>query len=173
MGVVVLVAVAGTLVAVPLGGAVGIGLFLGVFGGAMGLAFRSDLPRVRHPVLAGAAVCAAPALYPGLSEAVGHGAALAVVAALVLTCPWLHRRAARGLRRLVPPRSVGSGATAPPDRALRLQWDESTRQLERASTVGERLLLVRVREQILDDLVAASGGVLPGDVWAGAGRHER
>jgi urease accessory protein UreE len=54
---------------------------------------------------------------------------------------------------------------APQQEALRLQWDESTRQLNRASTGRERVLVLSLREQILDDIARQTDGALPDYVW--------
>ena len=160
----VLTAVAGTVVAMRLDLILAIVFTMVLFGGVMGYAFKDDLPEVRHPVLGAAALFTAPALYPGLSQFLGAAAA-AVVAVLVLTSPFVVARAGKRLRpRLLPPQ-VELAALAGPDEALRRQWTESTRQLDRAATLQDQLLIVRIREQILDDVVDRTGGQLPDYVW--------
>jgi len=102
-----------------------------------------------------------------LSQVLGP-AAVGVVAALVLTSPAVTSHMERRLRgRLLPTQTELAGMGAPDD-ALRRQWMESTHQLENASTLRERLLVVHLREQILDDLVERSGGAVPEYVWSSA-----
>lgn len=161
----VLLAVVGTLLRVPLDGALGLGVLLAMFGAGLGHGFAPDLPHVRHPRLVGAALCTTPALYPGLTELVGH-LALALVALLVVTSPGVWARLRRRLHSR--PGLVGADALlAAPDVALRLQWEESTRQLGAARTPREKAGLVRLRQHILDDVLTRSGGELPGYVWNG------
>jgi hypothetical protein len=160
-----LVGLVGTALTVPLEAALAMGLMLALFGGLMGLSFASDLPRVKHPVLAGAALFTVPGLCPGLSALLGP-AGLGALVLLVATCPALVSFVARMLRGRVLPSETERAGMASPEDALRLQWEESTRQLERASSIEERLLVVHAREQILDDVMARSEGELPGYVWS-------
>jgi hypothetical protein len=164
--VTVAVALLGTVLTVPLEGVIGMGIMLAIFGGSLGLTYRPDLPDVKHPVLAGAVLFMLPALYPGLAGVLGE-AALVLVGLLVLTSPWVTTRLVRWLRGRVLPTADQAAMEASPAEALRLQWEESTRQLARAASVPDQLLLVRLREQILDDVLARNGGVLPTYVWAG------
>jgi hypothetical protein len=137
----------------------------------MGLALKQDLlPGIKHPILGGAALFVAPLLYPGLSQVLGP-AAIGAIAALVLTSPWIVSFIGSRLRGRVLPSQTEVAGMAAPDEALRLQWMESTRQLERASTPRQRLLVVHLREQILNDLVERSGGALPDFVWSSVRGH--
>lgn len=166
------VALLGTALGVPLASVLGLACVLAAFGASMGYLYGPELPGVRHPVLASTALFAAPALYPGLAHVVGGGGALGVVAVLVLSSPWGSARLLPHLRgRFVPTREQAALAATPED-ALRWQWEESTRQLALASTVRERLLLVALRQEILDDVVARSGGLLPDYLWTGERRPE-
>lgn len=165
----VAIGLAGTLLAVPLEAVVAVGLMLVVFGALMGYAFKDELPRVRHPILIGAALFTGPGLYPGLAELLGP-AAVGLVALLAVLSPPVVSLTVRRLRGRLLPSETECAAMAPPEQALRLQWVESTRQLERAATLDEQLLVVQAREQILDDLVERSNGVLPDYVWRPASR---
>jgi hypothetical protein len=144
-----------------------------LFGGVMGYAFKEDLPHVRHPVVGGALLFTAPALYPGLSQLLG-AAAGGAVAVLALTSPFIVFRAGGLLRRRLSPTTVEEAAMMGPDEALRRQWMASTHQLRRAETIQDRLLIVRAREQILDDLAERTVGQFPDYVWntlGGSGDH--
>jgi hypothetical protein len=160
-------AVVGSLGAMAWGSALLLGVLLAVFGGVLGLALGPELTgRVGRPVLAGAALAVATALSLGLGHLIGGLPALGVVVALGALSPFVTSRAARWLRgRALPGRTLAA-ASAPPGEALRLQWKESGRQLAMATTPSELLLIVRVRQQILDDLLERSGGVLPDYVWS-------
>jgi len=165
VGVTGSVAVAGTVLIFSIEATFALLVATALFGAIMGLAVKGELPDDRHPILGGAAVFAAPLLYPGLSLVLGP-AAIGVVAALVLTSPWVASGIERRLRGRVLPSQTEVAGMAPPDEALRLQWMESTRELERASTLPERLLVVHLREQILNDLVERSDGAVPEFVWS-------
>lgn len=137
---------------------------LAVFGSLIALTMRDELAHVRYPVPKGAALAAVPALVPGLSQVAGPaGTATAVVVAVA--SPWVVTRALRRVRPWLLPSLLVQAAMADEDDALRRQWAESTRQLQRATTVGERMVVVGVRQQILDDVAARSGGPLPSFVW--------
>ena len=74
-----------------------------------------------------------------------------------------------GLRQAT--RRLGSSdieraALANEDEALRLQWLASTALLETGTTDKERLDVVHVRSQILDDLAERWGAQLPDYGWA-------
>jgi len=161
----VALALLGTVRAMPLAVFAASSFALATVGAMLGLAFRPDLPGVRHPILGGALILLLPGLYPGLAELVGP-AAPGVVTVLVLTSPWLAARIVRWSRGRLLPTETQVAASAPPEEALRRQWEESTRLLELASTPRERMLAVDVRAQILDDLLRQTHGVLPGYVWA-------
>lgn len=137
---------------------------LAVFGALIALTLRDDFEHVKHPVLKGAALAVVPTLVPGLSQVAGPaGTATAVVVALA--SPWVVSRVLGSVQPwLLPSRLVQAGM-ADEDEALRRQWAESTRQLRRAGTVADRLVVVQVRQQILDDITARSGCPLPAFVW--------
>lgn len=160
------VALVGTLLTVPIASLVGLGMLLATFGGAMGLTYKPELPEIRHPVLLGAGLFTLPALYPGLTHLVGV-AALALVAVLVATSPWVWPRLVQWMRGRVLPTEDESAVLASPHDALRRQWEESTRQLARAPTVHDQLLLVMLREEILEDMISDGDGALPDYVWVG------
>jgi hypothetical protein len=136
------------------------GFALAMFGGLLAVAFKDDLAGVRHPVLWGAALAVLPALLPGLSRALGD-ATIFVLTALVVGSPWVVARIERRLRPWLGPSRMFQAGMAAPDEALRRQWAESTRQLGEATSVADRLIVVHVREQILDDVAARHGGELP------------
>lgn len=140
------------------------GFALAVFGGLMALTFKEELAGVRHPVLSGAVLATTPALLPGLTRVLGDATA-PVLLVLVLTSPWVVERAERRLRPWLGPARILRAGMAAPDEALRRQWAESTRQLGEATTVGDRLIVVHVRQQILDDVAARYGDRLPAFVW--------
>jgi hypothetical protein len=77
------------------------------------------------------------------------------------------------ISRLIPNRCLPSDAEragmAPPDEALRRQWTESTKQLCNASSDDDRLLLVGLRAQVLDDIVDRRDRMCPGweASWSG------
>jgi hypothetical protein len=159
-----LAALVGSVVAMRLEMFLAILFTMAMFGGVMGYAFKEDLPEVRHPILGGAVLFTTPTLYPGLSQPLG-AAAVGVVAALALTSPFIVAQAGNRLRPRMLPSRVVMAALAGPDEALRRQWMESTRQLDQAATIQGQLLIVQVREQILDDLTDRNGGQLPDYVW--------
>lgn len=164
VGLTVTLALVGTALETPVWMIAGVGFFLASFGAVMALAFKADLPRLRHPVLAGAVLFTAPALCPGLARPLGPVQAVLVVGLLVVTCPAIAPRVVRRLRGRLLPSQEELAVMAPQQKALRLQWDESTRQLSRASTERERVLVLSLREQILDD-IARTEGALPDYVW--------
>lgn len=159
-----LIGLGGTVVAVPLSLILWTGVALAVFGALMAVSFKEDLAGVRHPILWGAALAVAPALVPGLSRVLGD-ATLPVVVLLVVASPWVVTLAERRLRPWLRPASIVRAGMAAPDEALRRQWEESTRQLGEAGSVADRLVVVQVREQILDDVAARHGGQLPAFIW--------
>jgi hypothetical protein len=159
-----LIGLGGTIVTVPLSLVLWTGVALAAFGALMALSFKEDLADVRHPLLWGAALAIAPALVPGLSRVLGD-ATLPVVVGLVVASPWIVALAQRRLRQWLRPASIVRAGMAAPDEALRRQWEESTRQLGEAASVADRLVVVHVREQILDDVAARHGGQLPAFVW--------
>jgi hypothetical protein len=168
VGLAAIVALVGTVLETPLGMILGIGFFLASFGALMALGFRADLPRIRYPVLLGAVLFTAPALYPGLARILGQVPAVLVVGLLAATCPAVAPRVVRRLRGRLLPSQEELAVMAPHQEALRLQWEESTRQLNRASSERERVLILSLREQILDDIARQSAGALPEYVWASA-----
>ena len=159
-----LLGLGGTVATVPPTLILWTGFALAMFGGLMAVAFKDDLAGVRHPVLWGALLAVLPTLLPGLSRVLGD-ATVPVLAVLVVGSPWVVVRMERRLRpRLGPSRMFQAGMAAP-DEALRRQWTESTRQLGEATSVADRLIVVHVREQILDDVASRHGGQLPAFVW--------
>lgn len=162
----VILAVAGTLGALPLAALVGIGSCLALFGAMMGLAFKTDLSRVSHPVRLGAALAIAPGLMPGLVHVLGPAAAGVCGVLLIVTSPRASSWLVSLMRGRVLPSQTQQAGMAPPHDALRRQWEESTRMLDSSTTLRERLLVVNMREQILEDLLEQAGGVLPEYVWA-------
>ena len=113
---------------------------------------RDDLEHVKHPVLKGAALAVVPTLVPGLSQVAGP-AGTATAAVVALASPWLVSRVLRSVQPwLLPSRLVQAGM-ADEDEALRRQWAESTRQLRRAGTVADRLVVVQVRRLVHDPLI--------------------
>lgn len=166
VGLTVTVAVAGTLGTFPLVALLAIGACLASFGAMLGLAFKTDLPRVRHPVLGGVALALAPGSMPGLAHVIGPAAAVAWGVLLIvmspLACGWLISI----MRGRVLPSRIQQAGMAPLDDALRRQWETSRGMLDSSATLSERLLVVDLREQILEDLLDQAGGVLPDYVWA-------
>lgn len=160
----VLLAAVATAFTMELGVIFAAAFALAVFGTLIALTLRDDLGHVRHPVPKGAALAVVPVLVPGLSHVAGPaGTATAVVVAA--GSPWVLTRVLRRVRPWLLPSLLVQAGMADEDDALRRQWAESTRQLQRATTVAERMVVVQVREQILDDVVARSGGPLPSFVW--------
>lgn len=164
----VIVALVGTALETSVWVGLGIGIFLASFGAVMAVGFKADLPHLRHPVLAGVVLFTAPALYPGLARTLGPVPAVLVVGVLVVTCPAVSPRVVRRLRRHLLPSREEMAVMAPQKEALRLQWDETTHQLNRASTERERALVLSLREQILDDIARQTDGALPDYVWNSA-----
>ena len=163
-GGVCLLGLGGTAVALAPSLILWTGFALAMFGGLMAVTFKDDLAGVRHPVLSGAALATVPALLPGLSRVLGDATG-AVLAVLVLSSPWVVVRAERRLRPWLGPARIVRAGMAAPGEALRRQWAESTRQLGEATSVADRLIVVHVRQQILDDVAARHGGQLPAFVW--------
>lgn len=161
-----LLALAGARTWMPIGAAVAMVLMTAGFGAAMGVVFKDDLPHIAHPVLGAAVLFATPTLYPGLAESVGEVTALAGGAVLLAGAPGVVDLERRWLRGRLLPSQAELAVMADPDDALRRQWMESTHLLQAASTRAELRLVLRLREQILDDLAQRSGGVLPDYVWA-------
>ncbi len=164
-GAVCLLALVGTAFAVQPVLFLAIGATLAMFGALMAVAFKDDLVDVRHPVLTGAALASTPALLPGLAQVLGS-ATMAVTAVLVVTSPWVVTWLDRRLRPWLLPARIVQAGMASPDEALRRQWAESTRQLARATSIPERMLVVQARQQILDDVAARNEDRLPPFVWS-------
>lgn len=160
IGVVSVLGLVGTVVAVEPALILWTGFALAVFGALMAVAFKDDLEGVRHPAAWGAVLAMAPALLPGLSRVLGD-ATLFVLVLLVVGSPWVLAWAERRLRPWLGPARLLRAGLAAPDEALRRQWTESTRQLAEATSVADRMIVVHVRQQILDDLAAEHGGQLP------------
>lgn len=157
--------VLGAAGAMSLAEIVGVVVFLGVWGGALGYALSSELKRFRHPVPSGAGLAIGAALVlRGLAHLLGP-LALAVVAALLLTSPYVVGLVVGWLRPRISPTDVVRAGSAAPDVALERQWVMSTALLEDASTDEERLLAIQTRAEILDDLTQRGGGRLPDYVW--------
>lgn len=167
-GAMVLLATAATVITVPVGMFLAIAFAFAMFGALFAVAFQEDLQGVRHPIVKGALLGASPALIPGLSHVIGPSAGLVAVG-LALLAPWVVGQVARRVQRWWQPSRVAQAAMAAPDEALRRQWVESSRLLREATTPSERMVVVRVRQHILDDLAARNGGQLPGFVWDLAG----
>ncbi|WP_457208285.1 hypothetical protein [Nocardioides sp. P5_C9_2] len=163
-GAVCLLALVGTALAVQPVLFLAIGATLAMLGALMGVAFQEELTSVRHPILTGAALATTPALLPGLATVLG-GATLGVTALLVLSSPWVVAWVDRRLRPWLLPARIVQAGMAEPDEALRRQWAESTRQLAKATSLADRLVVVQARQQILDDVAARNGGRLPPFVW--------
>jgi hypothetical protein len=162
--VVALVAVVATALTMPPGLFLAVAVAMGLFGGLIAVSFQEDLADVRHPVVKGVVLAVAVTLIPGFSRLLGPAAATAAVV-LVLAAPWLVEKVLDRVRRRSGPTRLTRAGLAEPDEALRRQWVESTRQLAQATTVAERMIVVQVREQILDDVAARHGGWLPPYVW--------
>lgn len=163
----VLLASVATAFTMDLGVIFAVAFALAVFGALIALTLRDDLEHVKHPVLKGAALAVVPTLVPGLSQVAGP-AGTATAAVVALASPWVVSRVLRSVQPwLLPSRLVQAGM-ADEDEALRRQWAESTRQLRRAATVADRLVVVQVRQQILDDIAVRSGCPLPAFVWESA-----
>lgn len=164
-GATALLAVGGSLVAIPATMFLAIVFTTVTFGALLALVFKEDLVGVRHPAVAGAVLATAPVLCPGLEYLLGP-AAFGLAAVLVLASPSVVRRADPWLRRWLLPSRLEQAGMADPDEGLRRQWVESTRQLAEATSVADRMLVVQARRQILDDLTERTGGELPAFVWA-------
>jgi hypothetical protein len=162
--VVALVAVLATALTMPPGLFLAVALAMGLFGGLIAVSFQEDLADVRHPVVKGVVLAVSVTLLPGLSRLLGPAAAVAAVT-VVLAAPWVVQKVLQRLRRRSGPTRIARAGLAEPDEALRRQWVESSRQLALATTPAERMVVVRVREQILDDVAARHGGWLPPYVW--------
>ena len=160
----VLLAAVATAFTMELGVLLAVAFALAVFGALIALTLRDDLENVRHPVLKGAALAMVPTLVPGLSQVAGP-AGTATAAVVALASPWVVSRVLRSMHPwLLPSRLVLAGHPGLHE-ALRRQWAESTRQLRRAGSVADRLVVVQVRQQILDDIAMRSGCPLPSFVW--------
>jgi len=134
---------------------------LAYFGGFMGVAWaretKGDLWRCARN---GALLCAAAFLVPGLLHAVGYWG-YALVALLFVSAPAIWRLIEQVLRgRILPTRTQSAE-----EEALRRQWVESGVQLRNTTSVEDQLAWVEVRSHIIDELVAQSGGPLPGFLW--------
>jgi hypothetical protein len=165
---VAVLAMGATILTVPVSLFLAIAFAFAMFGALFAVAFQDDLEHVRHPIVKGALLGAAPALIPGLGRVVGPVAGLLALG-LALASPWVVGQAVKRVRPWLTPANVVQAGMAAPDEALRRQWVESSRLLREASTVSERAMVVHVREQILDDLAARNDGDLPPFVWAEAG----
>lgn len=171
-GVTALLALAGTRAWMPIDLAVAMIVLTAGLGALVGLVFKDDLPRIGHPVRRGAVLFAAPTLYPGLAEILGEASAVVVGALLVAGSPGALNLVRRWLRGRLLPSETEQAVMAGPDEALRRQWEESTRLLHLASTPAEQLRVLRLRGQILDDVVRQSGGAVPDYVWTPPDRGE-
>lgn len=159
----------GSLTVMSPGHAAAFVVAVGALGAVSGYACARELPAVRHPVWAGALLpVAVLVLMPGVVQLLG-GIGIAVIAALVVTAPPVASRI--GVRLAQHRRRLDDGATAacqpPPttDDGLSRQWIESTKLLDAARSPAERLSIVEVRSQILDDLVERWQGRVPDCVW--------
>jgi hypothetical protein len=164
IGVVCVLGLAGTAAGVAPVLILWTGFALAVFGALLALSFKEDLAGVRHPILWGAALATTPALVPGLSDVLGDATA-PVLIVLTLTSPWVLAQAEKRLRPWLGPARIVRAGMAAPEEALRRQWAESTRQLGEATSSADRLMVVAVRQQILDDIAAQHAGQLPPFVW--------
>jgi hypothetical protein len=170
--VVALVAVLATALTMPPDLFLAVAVAMGLFGGLIAVSFQEDLAGVRHPIVKGVLLGVSVTLLPGLSRMLGPAAAAGAVA-VVLAAPWVVQLVLVRLRRRSGPTRIARAGLADPDEALRRQWVESTRQLALATTLSERMVVVRVREQILDDVAARHGGWLPPYVWPVADSQSR
>jgi hypothetical protein len=149
-------------------------LTLAVVGGAIGYIIGRELPSSRYAATSGAAIVSAPVLIDGLVELSGAAVAGCVFVLLLCTAPFLVRPALRQLRRRTAgPAPIEEAALASPDEALRLQWRSTTAQLAKARDARERLLVVQLREQILDEILERDGGRLPEFVFDQTGPTSR
>lgn len=160
-----IVAVVGTLAAHPVAPSLGIGVCAAACGAAMGLACRADFPRARHLPARGAASFVAPTLLPGLASASSPGTAAVLAVLLVVTAPPVSSALVDALRGRVLPSHTHVAGMAQHADALRRQWEQSTRVLETSLTLRQRLQIVMLREQILEELLELTGGVPPEYVW--------
>lgn len=138
---------------------------LGSLGAVLGLAWGTELPSPRHPVLLGAALAALASLaLPGLVLLTGWWAG-PVCVLLAVSSPWVVGSARAR-------RAAGAGRPAPTgDQAgarLRADWEASTRALAAASGSDDRLLLAGLRERLLAEIEEHHGGTLPAYVWGPA-----
>lgn len=154
-----------TPVAMGTGHAVPLLVSLSVLGAIMGWAVFGELPGVRHPVRLGIATFTTPFVMPGLLLLLGPATAWALVGTLFVTSPYVQVPIRRLVAERQHPSDIHRAGHASPEEALRRQWLESTRQLRRAPSDADRLLVVDLRAQILDDLVVHNGGHLPPYVW--------
>ncbi len=137
---------------------------LGSLGVVLGMAWGTELPVPRHPVLAGGAVAAVASLaLPGLVVLTGWWAGPLCVL-LTVSSPWVV--GSPRIRRM-----VGAGRPGPTgDEAgarLRADWEASTRALATASCRDDRLLLAGLRERLLEE-IEEHHGALPAYVWGPA-----
>ncbi|MGD9960136.1 hypothetical protein [Nocardioides sp.] len=163
--VVTVVGAAATVASMSLLGTLITTLTMGVFGAALGYALGQDLPG-RGLIQKGAVIFGWPVLVlPGLAPLLGPWL-LAVIGGLIVTSPDAIRAAYRVLgRRRTASSELHHAAEADTEDALRLQWAASSAQLEGARTDRDRLLVIEVRSQILDDLTERYGAHLPDYVW--------
>ena len=135
---------------------------MATLGALFGLVLALDLPRLRRPVLTGAAVCSGATLLLVGTPGAAHGAGMAPVLLLVLTSPPL-------LARLGAP-GPGDGPVPeqPTDRSGRLAdvgvllgrrddqlsaaWCESETLLREATTAEEAARVVALRQLYLDEV---------------------
>lgn len=149
-------------------------LTLVVVGGLIGFIVGRELPESRYAATAGAAVVAAPVLIDGLVELFGPAVAVTVFVLVVATAPFVTGPVVRLVqRRTAMPDPVEEAGLASPDEALRLQWRSSSAQLARARDARERMLVVELRAQILDEIAERDGGRLPDFVFDQTGPRSR
>ncbi|RYP84053.1 hypothetical protein EKO23_17405 [Nocardioides guangzhouensis] len=173
-GVAVAAGSVGTLAS--LGPAQGIAtlLTLLVVGGLIGFIVGRELPSSHYAVTGGATLVAAPVLIDGVVELFGPAVAFTVLVLVVATAPFVTGPVLRLVqRRTAVPEEVEEAALASPDEALRLQWRSSSAQLAQARNARERLLVVELRAQILDELAERDGGRLPDFVFDQTGPRSR
>jgi hypothetical protein len=128
---------------------------LGSIGSVFALAATPGLIDVRHPVLLGGLVGGGAALVvPGLGHLLGAPAAFGVIVWLGVGSPWVAPRLADSLRAS----AAWSMPAVGEDERLRRRWNASTRQLETARTVEDRLRAVQLRSLLLDELADLGDG---------------
>ena len=154
----------GTPLAIGTRQAVSLLIALAVVGALSGWVISGEHPSLRRPIALGIGIFAAPFIVPGLVHLLGP-TAWALIGTLLLTSPYVIRRIGRRLARHLLPSETERAGLASPEEALRRQWLESTKQLRRASSDRDRLSVVELRAQILDDLVDRHGAQFPHYVW--------